>query len=111
MRIQPEHHQTSTYTAIPSAAQQHNVTRHAINLLTLKEQALFNAICIPAKLMKHAKISVHLEHYANPMAMVHLITGETISSYRKLMNNPATAKCGKQLLEKSLGEWRKLTIK
>ena len=39
--------------------------------------------------MKHAKIPVHFEHYANPM--VHPVTGETISSYKKLMNDPATA--------------------
>ena len=48
-RIQPEHQQTSTRTAIPSAARQRNVTLHAINKLTLKEQVSFNAIYIPAK--------------------------------------------------------------
>jgi hypothetical protein len=89
-RIQPEHQQTSTCTAIPSTARQHNITRHAINILTLKEQALFNGINIPAKLMKQAKIPVHFEHYAN--LMVHPITGETILRYKKLMNDPATAK-------------------
>jgi hypothetical protein len=30
------------------------------------------------------------EHFASPM--VHPMTGETISSYKKLMHNPATAK-------------------
>jgi hypothetical protein len=34
-------------------------------------------------------LPVHFEHYANPM--VHPVTGETISSYKKLMNDPATA--------------------
>jgi hypothetical protein len=55
----------------------------------LKEQASFNAIYIPTKLMKH-ELPVDFEHYANPM--VHPVTGETISSYKKLMNDPATAK-------------------
>jgi hypothetical protein len=40
--------------------------------------------------MKHTKMPVDIEHYANPM--VHPITGRTISSYKKLMHNPATAK-------------------
>ncbi len=30
-----------------------------------------------------------LQHYANPM--VHPVTGETISSYKKMMQDPATA--------------------
>ncbi len=40
--------------------------------------------------MKYAKLPSNFEHYANPM--VHLVTGKTISSYKKLMHNPATAK-------------------
>ncbi len=60
--------------------------RHAINILTLKEQASFNAIYIPTKLMKH-ELPVHIEHYANPM--VHPVTRETILSYKKLMNDQA----------------------
>ena len=65
------------------------VTRHTINLLTLQEQVAFNAIMIPIKLSKHTKIPVKFKHYANPM--VHPFTGETISSYKKLMNGPATS--------------------
>jgi hypothetical protein len=41
-------------------------------------------------LMKHAKMPIDIEHYANPM--VHPVTGCIISSYKKLMHNPATAK-------------------
>ncbi len=43
--------------------------------------------------MKH-KLPVHFENYANPM--VHPVTGETISSYNKLMNDPVTARTIKQ---------------
>jgi hypothetical protein len=41
-------------------------------------------------LMKHAKIPMNFEHYANPM--VHPVNGRTITSYKKLMHDPAMAK-------------------
>ena len=46
---------------------------------------------IPNALRKHhvQQVAPNIEHCANPM--VHPITGETISSYKKLMNDPATA--------------------
>ena len=100
IRIQLDHQPTSTQTAIPSTSRQRNITRHAINILTLKEQASFNAIYIPTKLMKH-KLPVHFEHYANPM--VHPVTGETISSYKKLMNDPAMAEVWQTAFGKDLG--------
>jgi hypothetical protein len=50
--------------------------------------------------MKH-KLPVHFEHYANPM--VHPVTGETISSYKKLMNDPATAEVWQTALGKYFG--------
>jgi hypothetical protein len=40
--------------------------------------------------MKHAKMPIDIEHYANPM--VHPVTGCIIFSYKKLMHDPATAK-------------------
>ncbi len=53
---------------------------HAINILTLQEQASFSTVHTPPALKTCAKI------------LVHLVTGKTISSYKKLMHNPATAK-------------------
>ena len=50
--------------------------------------------------MKH-KLPVHFEHYANPM--VHPVTGETISSYKKLMNDPATAEVWQTAFGKDFG--------
>ncbi len=41
------------------------------------------------------------EHYANPM--VHPVTGETISSYKKLMNDPATAEVWQTAFGKDFG--------
>ena len=78
-RIQPDRQQTSTQMAIPSTARQHTITQHAINILTLKEQASFNTIYIPTKLLKH-ELPAHFEHCPNPM--VHPVTGETIFSYK-----------------------------
>ena len=51
--------------------------------------------------MKHAKIPVHFEHCTNPM--VHPVTGETILSYKKLMNDPATAKVWQTAFGKDFG--------
>ncbi len=99
--IQPHRGHRSTRTAIPSGAQQRIVTCHVINILTLKEQASFNTIHTPCALMKHAKMRVNNEHYANPM--VHPITGCTISSYKKLMHDPATAEVWQTAFGKDFG--------
>ncbi len=45
--------------------------------------------------------SINFEHYANPM--VHPVTGKTISSYCKLMNDPATAEVWKTVFGKDFG--------
>ncbi len=57
--------------------------------------------------MKHMKKSLPLmfKHFASPM--VHPITGKTISSYKKLMNDPATAKVWQTAYGKDLGGWHK----
>jgi hypothetical protein len=89
------------HTAILGGAQQRVVTRHAINLLTLCKQASFSTIHTPRALMKHAKMWVNMEHYANPM--VHPIMGRTISSYKILMHNPATAKGWQTAFGKDFG--------
>jgi hypothetical protein len=53
--------------------------------------------------MKHVKkgLPVMIEHFASPM--VHPITGITISSYKKLMNDPATAKVWQTTFSKEFG--------
>ncbi len=89
-RVQPYLGPRSTCTAIPSRAHQCFVTQQAINVLTLHEQASFSTIHTPHVLMKGARLPLNCQHYANPM--VHLVTAQTISSYKKLMHDPATAK-------------------
>jgi hypothetical protein len=100
-RVQPHHGPRSTRKAIPSGAQQRVVRRHAINILTLKEQASFDTIHTLHALMKHAKMRVDMEHYANPM--VHPVTGHTISSYKKLMHDPTTAEVWQTAFGKDFG--------
>ncbi len=88
-RIQPRREARTAHSAIPGEAQQRIVRRHAINILTLCEQASFSTIHTPRALMKHAKMRGNMEHYANPM--VHPVTGRTISSYKKILHDLATA--------------------
>jgi hypothetical protein len=45
----------------------------------------------------------HMDHFASPM--VHPATGETISSYKKIMNIPATAEIWQLALFKILVAW------
>jgi hypothetical protein len=79
------------------------VTRQAINVLTIQVEAEANDKFILWCIMKHAKKGGHMmfEHFASPM--VHPITGKTISSYKKLMNDPATAKGWQTAFGKELG--------
>jgi hypothetical protein len=100
-RILPRRESRAAHTAIPGGAQQRIVTRHAINLLTLHKQASFSTIHTPRMLMKHANMRVNMEHYANPM--VHPITSRTISSYKILMHNPATAEVWQTAFGKDFG--------
>jgi hypothetical protein len=100
-KTQPRRESRLAHTAILGGAQQQIVTQHAINLLTLREQASFSTIHTPRALMKHAKMRVNMEHYANPM--VHPVTGRTISSYKKLMHDPATAKVWQTAFGKDFG--------
>ncbi len=74
---------------------------HAINILTLMELATSNPSHTPRALMKYAKMPINYKHYANPM--VHPVTGETISSYKKLMYNPATTEVWQTAFGKDFG--------
>ena len=77
------------------------MTQHTIKVLTMQEKASFNAIHVPKKLMREASIPVKFEHYANPM--VRLVTGKTISCYKQLTNNPATAEVRQTAFRKDFG--------
>jgi hypothetical protein len=93
----------TTFTPIPSRAQQRIVTRQAINVLTIQEEAEANDKFTPLCLMKHAKkhAPTMLEHFVSPM--VHPITGKIIFSYKKMMSDPATAEVWQTAFGKDFG--------
>ncbi len=67
----------------------------------MQEQASFSTIHTPRVLMKHAKIPMNFEHYAN--LMVHPVTGCTITSYKKLMHDPMMAEIWQTAFGKDFG--------
>jgi hypothetical protein len=79
-----------TRSAIPMARSR-LVSQRALNALTLHKTFYPQAATAPRNLQDKLPIMQHLqfEYFANPM--VHLVTGKTISSYRKLRQDPATA--------------------
>jgi hypothetical protein len=92
-----------TFTPIQSRARQRVVMQQAINVLTIQEKVATNNAFTLKTLMEF--IMTHgltkFIHYANPM--VHLVMGETISSYKKLMNDPATAEVWQIAFGKDFG--------
>jgi hypothetical protein len=93
----------TTVLTIPSRARQWIVTQQAINVLTIQEKVSMNTMCTPHVLMKYvvSQLVPNFEHYANPM--VHPVTGETISSYKKLMHDPAKADIWQTAFGKDFG--------
>ncbi len=79
------------------------MSQQALNVLTIYKNSVYQPIFTPLALIKHAIVpAVHkFEHYANPM--VHPVTGETISSYKKLMNDPATVEVWQTAFRKDFG--------
>jgi hypothetical protein len=100
-RVQPPRSWIQTRTPVPLGARQHVVTRHAINVLPLREQASYNTQYTPCSLLQHAKMPINYEHYANPM--VHPVTGRMISSYKKLMHDPAMVEVWQTAFGKDFG--------
>ena len=86
-----KHAPPETYTPLPTRAQQRMVTHQAINVPTIQEQVTTKRIFTHNALMEYTATHglTKFEHYANPM--VHPTTGESISSYKRLMNNLETA--------------------
>jgi hypothetical protein len=83
---------SAPYVPIPSGAQQCIVMPHTINLHSSNEQDVCNLTFTLTSLLQLVveRDPPHFEHFACPM--VHPVTGKTISSYKKLMHDPATAK-------------------
>jgi hypothetical protein len=93
----------TTRHSLPTRARHRIVTQQAIDVLTIQEKVEIRASFIPIALQKHhiQQVAPNLKHYANPM--VHPITGETISSYKRLMKDPATAEIWQTAFGKEFG--------
>jgi hypothetical protein len=93
----------TTRWPLPLQGTQCILMRQVMNVLTIKEKATFNAMFTPHDLMQHAVLPFahHFKHYANPM--VHPMTGETISSCKKLMHNPTSADIWQTAFGKDFG--------
>jgi hypothetical protein len=79
------------------------VTQQAINVLTIHEEVSLDTMyTLQATINKQAKVLLKIiEHFAS--LMVHPMMRETISSYKNLMNNPATAEIWQTAFEKDFG--------
>ena len=84
----PPHPSPTTYTSIPTAAKSRVVSQQAINVLTILEQATADTIFTPRHLQPiiQQPRTPNMKHYANPI--VHPVTGQTISSYKKAIQDP-----------------------
>ena len=90
-------------TRLPGGLQNNNIiSKEAINFLT---ECIWNNapdICTPTKLKtKPSPVCLDLQQVAMPM--VHPTTGETISSYKRLVHNLATAEVWQTAFGKDFG--------
>jgi hypothetical protein len=91
------------YTAIPSGARQRMVTKQAINVLTIQEEVSMDTMYTPQAIInKQAQVlPTMFKHFVSPI--VHPVMRETISSYKKLMNDPASAEVWQTAFGKDFG--------
>ncbi len=88
---------------MPTWATQCLVRQHAIDTLTTSVDMALNATFSPRPLLPNAPATarVNFKHFMCPM--VHPVTGETISSYKTLMHDLATAEVWQTAFSKDLG--------
>jgi hypothetical protein len=93
----------ATYTSIQSGARQRIETQRAINALTCTEQENVNLTFTPKVLLPSVVKNApsQIKHFALPM--MHPVTGDTISSYKILMNDPAMAEIWQTAFGKDFG--------
>jgi hypothetical protein len=92
-----------TYTPIPTCARQRLVMQHTPNALTCYEQNHINLAFTPTALLPSVVENApsHIKHFALPV--VHPVTSKTISSYKKMMHEPATAEIWQTAFGKDFG--------
>jgi hypothetical protein len=79
-------------------------SQEAINSLLLDNLQNDTSIFTTCKLMPPRAADINFEHFAMPM--IHPTTGETIISYKKLINNPATQETWMTALQPHQLPWR-----
>ena len=79
------------------------ISQHALNVLTMKEALYSPPVFVQRNYVHHnfVKNVPNYAHYASPM--VHPTTGKTITSYKCLMHNPATAEVWQTAFGKDFG--------
>jgi hypothetical protein len=108
LRVSPRKQAAVTQTptaqaAVPSRRRLRTFAQQAMNVLTTCKLATADTTLTPQALVQFARTKqmTCYEHYASPM--VHPITGKTISSYKKLMNDPATVEVWQTAFGKDFG--------
>jgi hypothetical protein len=96
-----------TFTPIQGSnvnmAQSHIISQQALNAMTIKETLYPPAAFSPNHLMIPA-VGNNIPNYAHyALPMVHPTTGETITSYKRLINDPETAKIWQTAFGKDFG--------
>jgi hypothetical protein len=79
------------------------ISQHALNALTMKEALYAPKTFAQRKYVHHnfVKNVPNYTHFASPM--VHSTTGETITSYKRLLHNPAMAEVWQTAFGKDFG--------
>jgi hypothetical protein len=92
----------STRLALPRLRNRRLISQEAIAHLLTTEQTKDELPFTPFNLCKYGPPPQDLEHYAMPM--IHPVTGESISSYKRHMNNPVTADTWMMAFGKDFGK-------
>ena len=78
------------------------ISNHAINALTTREQCTQNIAFRHQGMSPHPNtLPANMNHYANPM--VHPVTGDIVSSYKKAMNDKSIGELWKTAFGKEFG--------
>ena len=80
------------------------IRKEAINFLTDCVKRGFPDLCTPAPIPPESDTTSNFDFRQVATPMVHPTTGETISSYKRLKDNPATAEIWQTALAKTLVE-------
>lgn len=94
---------TSIHGPHTSRARSNIISQQALNTMMMKEALYPPSVFSPSNLILPAFVDKipNYAHYASPM--IHPTTGETITSYKRLMNNPETAEIWQTAFDKDFG--------